>query len=125
MTSKAALLAGLRLILALALLLGGDLFLRHSSAGHHSPSVHADGNGQQGELQDAAAHEEHSHDDGSADKSSGHNAVDHSHVTLGLAAQPAGLTRPDSNLLWQESPDLNFSAPNFPLERPPRGPIVA
>jgi hypothetical protein len=120
--TRAAILNGFRLIIALAVMLSALPFLRGA------PTVHDIGQTQitdtltSADLADQLGHG-HSHDDDDLDQEHrpGHGPEhkDHSHVTLGLAAPPASLIAPDGKFLrlWEQGrPSSHLS---FRLDRPP------
>jgi hypothetical protein len=121
--TRAALLNGLRLIIAVAMMLGALPFLRVA------PSMHEVGAAQVMDSLASASHSDeighgHSHDDDDMDPPDhrhGHGLEhkDHSHVTLGLAAAPASLIGPDGKILrlWEQGrPPSHLT---FRLDRPP------
>ena len=125
---KASLLNGLRLIIAIAVMLSALPFL------HGTPSMHEVASAQvMDSLTSASLVEQfghgHSHDDDDLDPDQrpGHGPEhkDHSHVTMGLAAAPASLKAPDGKFLrlWEQGrPPSHLS---FRLDRPPCPSFVA
>src|SRR3954467_3689905 len=127
--TRASLLNGLRLVIALAVMLSALPFLRGA------PSMHDVGMAQTVsagmtpvDLSDWIGHG-HSHDDDDADPDQrpGHGPEhkDHSHVTMGLAAAPASLTAPDGKFLRQWEQGRPSSHLSFRLDRPPCPSFVA
>lgn len=124
--TRAALLNGLRLIIAVAVMLSALPFLRAA------PSMHEIGQAQVMDSLGSATHSDgvghgHSHDDDDPDHRPGHGLEhkDHSHVTLGLTAPPASLIAPDGRFLrlWEQGrPPSHLS---FRLDRPPCPLLVA
>ena len=123
MLSRTALLNGLRLLIALAVMLGSSP-LRYADSAHSSPIL-----AWAAELAIPSDHG-HSHDDEDAHdvdpaSSHGHEHQDHSHVALGLAPSLIStLVAPAGRLvrLWDRfSPTAD---PLFRLNRPPCVPSV-
>jgi hypothetical protein len=126
--TRAALTKGLRLIIAVAVMLGALPFLRAA------PVMHDVGLGQvvasiaSTGLPDWSGHD-HSHDDDEIDPDhrpgQGLEHKDHSHVTLGLAAAPASLIAPDGRFLrhWEQGRPSSYLS--FRLDRPPCPSVVA
>jgi ABC-type Zn2+ transport system substrate-binding protein/surface adhesin len=120
--TRAALLNGFRILIALAVMLSALPFLRAAS------SVHEVGLAQIMDSLAFADHSDeighaHSHDDDMdpPDHRHGHGLEhkDHSHVTLGLTALPASLKAPDGKFLrvWEQGrPPSHLT---FRLDRPP------
>ncbi|WP_114944628.1 hypothetical protein [Microvirga calopogonii] len=120
--TKASLLNGLRLIIALAVMLSALPFLRGAPPMHEVGSAQIMDSLAPADAPDEIGHG-HSHDDDvdPPDHRHGHGSEhkDHSHVTMGLAAAPASLKAPDGKLLrqWEEGrPPSHLS---FRLDRPP------
>ena len=124
--TRATLRNGLRLIIAVAVMLSALPFLRAA------PSMHELGAAQVVEslvsatLLDGIGHG-HSHDDDDPDHRPGHGPEhkDHSHVTMGLAAPPASLIAPDGKFLRRWEPCRSTSHLSFRLDRPPCPSFVA
>ena len=127
--TRAALLNGLRLIIALAVMLSALPFLRAA------PGMHDVGMAQTMDAgltpEDASDWIGHGHshdeDDVDPDHRPGHGPEhkDHSHVTLGLAAAPASLKAPDGKFLRQWVQGRPPSYLSFRLDRPPCPSLVA
>lgn len=128
--SRAAILNGLRLITALAVMLSAAPFLR---AG---PLSHDLGLGHPVQAEAALGHEgmaghthSHSHDDdadGATLPSHGHDYTDHSHVAFGLPAPlSTSLTPPEGRLVRAREHCPAPAGPPFRLDRPPCLPSVA
>jgi hypothetical protein len=121
--TRAALLNGFRLIIALAVMLSAFPSLRAAPGMHDVGMAQAvDAGLTPGDPSDWVGHG-HSHDDDETDPDHrpGHGPEhkDHSHVTMGLAAAPASLKAPDgkSLRLWEQGrPSSHLS---FRLDRPP------
>ncbi|WP_262267431.1 hypothetical protein [Microvirga yunnanensis] len=120
--TRASLLNGLRLLIALAVMLSALPFLRGAPSMHGVATAQVmDGLTSAG-LVDQLGHG-HSHDDDDLDPDHrpGHGPEhkDHSHVTMGLAAAPASLKAPDGKLLrqWEEGRPPSYLT--FRLDRPP------
>ena len=119
---RAALLNGLCLIIAVAVMLSAVPVLRAAPSPSETAISHtADAFAHAGLA--AAVDHGHSHDDDEPDGSHlpGHGPEhkDHSHVTMGLAAAPASLEAPDGKFLrlWEQGrPPSHLS---FRLDRPP------
>jgi hypothetical protein len=118
--TRAALLNGLRLIIAVAVMLSALPFLGAA------PSMHEVGQAQVMDSLGSATHSAgvghgHSHDDDDPEHRPGHGQdhKDHSHVTLGLTAPPASLIAPDGSFLrlWEQG--RSPSHLSFRLDRPP------
>ena len=120
--TRAALLNGFRILIALAVMLSALPYLRAASSVHEGGSTRIIESLASAALSDEIGHG-HSHDDTMAmpDHRHGHGLEhkDHSHVTLGLTAPPASLIAPDGRFLrlWEQGrPPSHFS---FRLDRPP------
>jgi hypothetical protein len=120
--TRAALLNGLRLIVALAVMLSAMPFLRPAPAMHEIGRAQVMDGLASADLPKQIGHG-HSHDDDNPDPDHrpGHGPEhkDHSHVTLGLAAAPASLSAPGGTFLrwWEHGrPSSHLS---FRLDRPP------
>jgi hypothetical protein len=119
--TRAAILNGFRLIIALAVMLSALPFLRGA------PTVHDIGQTQITDTLTSAdvAHQlghGHSHDDDlDQEHRPGHGPEhkDHSHVTLGLTAPPASLIAPDGTFLRLWEHGRPSSSLSFRLDRPP------
>ncbi|WP_201860704.1 hypothetical protein [Microvirga soli] len=119
--TRAALLNGFRLIIALAVMLGAVPFLRAAPSSYELTASHTVDAFAHAGLLDASGHG-HSHgDDPDPDHLPGHGLEhkDHSHVTMGLASAPASLKAPDGQFQrqWEQGrPPFHLS---FRLDRPP------
>ena len=118
--TRASLLNGLRLIIALAVMLSALPFLRGAPSMHEVALAQIMDSLASAGFADEVGHG-HSHDDDDPDHRPGHGPEhkDHSHVTLGLAAAPASLIAPDGKFLrlWEQGrPPSHLS---FRLDRPP------
>ena len=120
--TRASLLNGLRLIIALAVMLSALPFLRGTPSMHDVGMAQVmDGLASAG-LVDQLGHG-HSHDDDDLDPDHrpGHGPEhkDHSHVTMGLVAVPASLISPGGKFLreWEQGRPSSHLA--FRLDRPP------
>ncbi|WP_201842134.1 hypothetical protein [Microvirga zambiensis] len=124
----AAILKGLRLIIALAVMTSAVPFLRAAPSFSEMAASHTVDAFVHAGLVDGIGHG-HSHDDEDAEGMHlpGHSPEhkDHSHVTMGLAAAPASLKAPDGKFLrqWEQGrPPCSLS---FRLDRPPCPSFVA
>ncbi|NBJ09449.1 hypothetical protein [Microvirga arsenatis] len=126
--TRAALLNGLRLIIALAVMLSALPFLRAAPAMHDFGQVQVtDSMASTGFAGEVGHGHTHGDDDLDPDHRPGHGPEhkDHSHVTLGLAAAPASLIAPDGRFLrlWEQGrPPSHLS---FQLDRPPCPSVIA
>jgi hypothetical protein len=125
--TSVALMNGLRLLIALAVMLSAVPFLRAASPSETAISHTADAFVHAGLA--AAVDHGHSHDD---DEPSGMHLPghgpehkDHSHITLGLAPPPASLIRQDGKFLRQWEQGRPPSHLSFRLDRPPCPWLVA
>jgi hypothetical protein len=119
--TRAALLNGFRILIALAVMLAALPSLRAAPAMHDVGLAQVMDDGlTSADLADGIGHR-HSHDDDDPDHQPGHGPEhkDHSHVTLGLAAVPASLVAPDDTFLRQWEQGRPPSHLSFRLERPP------
>jgi hypothetical protein len=124
MSAALALLNGLRLLTALAVMLSAIPYVRGSSIHDFraAPALEA-----AVDLNRAVIGEHphtHSHDD-DADAASWGHSQDHSHVVLGLPALPSSLVPPQSKRLRVFEECRAGAHLPFPLERPPCGLLVA
>lgn len=126
--TRVALLNGLRLIIALAVMLSAMPFLRAAPSSPEIAAFHTMDAFAHAGLSDRIGHG-HSHDAGDLDQDHlpGHGPEhkDHSHVTLGLAAAPASLIVPDGKFLRQWEQGRPPSHLSFRLDRPPCPSLVA
>jgi hypothetical protein len=120
--SRAAILNGLRLVTAWAVILSGIPFLRAGPASHdlgHSYAMQAGADFGQASF----AGRTHSHfddHDGTALPSHGHDYTDHSHVMLGLPApHSTSLNAPEGRLVRARDGCRVSAGPPFRLDRPP------
>jgi hypothetical protein len=115
-------LNGLRLIIALAVMLSALPFLRGVPSMHEVASAQIMDNLASADLSDEIGHG-HSHDDDMdpPDHRHGHGLEhkDHSHVTFGLAAAPTPLIAPAGTFLRQWEQGRPSSHLSFRLDRPP------
>src|SRR5215207_3705303 len=126
--TRAALLNGFRLIIALAVMLSAVPFLRAAPSSYEITTSHTvDAFVHAGVLDKSG--QGHSHDDEESDgkhlPGHGPEHKDHSHVTLGFAAAQASLIAPDGKFLrrWEQGrPPFHLS---FRLDRPPCPSFVA
>jgi hypothetical protein len=120
--TRASLLNGIRLIIALAVMLSALPFLRGAPSMHEVASAQIMDNPASAGPADHVGHG-HSHDDDDLDPDHrpGHGPEhkDHSHVTMGLAAAPASLIAPDGKFLRQWEHGRRSSHLSFRLDRPP------
>jgi hypothetical protein len=120
--TRAALLNGFRILIALAVMLSALPFLRAALSVHEVGSAQSMDSLVSADLSDDIGHG-HSHDDDMdpPDHRHGHGLEhkDHSHVTLGLAATPALLIAPDGTFLWHWEQGRPSSHLSFRLDRPP------
>jgi hypothetical protein len=120
--TRTSLLNGLRLIIALAVMLSALPFLRGAPSMHEFASAQVMTGLASTGLVDQLSHG-HSHDDDDADPDHrpGHGPEhkDHSHVTLGLVAAPASLIAPAGKFLRQWEQGRPSSYLSFRLDRPP------
>jgi hypothetical protein len=116
--SKTSLLTGVRLLTALAMVAGILSFGSHSVLSHGPGMTLAiagnmDVNGDHG----------HNHDS-DEEPYPGHNPVDHSHVTMSLAAAPTVFASARS-AAWHGGPSWTVCGePLYSLDRPPRSGIA-
>lgn len=126
--TRASLLNGLRLIIALAVMLSAMPFLRAAPSFHEVAASHAMDAFVHAGISDQIGHG-HRHGDDEPDgmhlPGHGPEHKDHSHVTLGLAAAPASLIAPDGKFLRQWEQGRPSSHLSFRLDRPPCPSFVA
>ena len=126
--TRAALLNGFRLLIALAVMLSALPFLRGAPSMHEVGSAQIMDSLASADVSDEIGHG-HSHDDDVdlPDHRHGHGPEhkDHSHVTMGLAAAPAALIVPDGKFLRQWEQGRPPSYLSFRLDRPPCSSFVA
>jgi hypothetical protein len=125
--TRAALLNGLRLIIALAVMLSALPFLRAAPAMHDVGLGQVVASAASIDLPDWSG-QGHSHDDdldSDHRPSQGLEHKDHSHVTLGLTAPPASLIAPIGTFLrrWEQGRPSSYLS--FRLDRPPCPSFVA
>jgi hypothetical protein len=119
---RVALLNGLRVIIALAVMMSASPFLRAAPAMHDVGTSQVVEGLKASDLSGQIGHG-HSHDDDDLDP--GHRAdhglehKDHSHVTLGLAAPPTSLIGPVGKVLRKHEQCRSSTDLLFPLDRPP------
>jgi hypothetical protein len=126
--TRAALLNGFRLIIALAVMLSAVPSLRASSSLHGLALASVLGDLSPASRLDQVVHgHSHDHDDADLgqDPDRGPEHKDHSHVTLGLTSSPASLTVPDGKILRREERCRDPARTACRLERPPRPASVA
>jgi hypothetical protein len=126
--TRAALLNGFRVLIALAVMLAALPFLRAAPAMHGFGSAQVmDGPASAGSLDHIGHGHSHDDDDLDPDHRPGHGPEhkDHSHVTLGLATVPASLIAPDGTFLRQWEQGRPPSSLSFRLDRPPCPSFVA
>ena len=122
--SRAAILNGLRLVTALAVMLSAVPFLRAGPGFHEVGHSYAREAADLGQGSPGGHTHSHSHDDGEDDgtalPSHGHDYTDHSHVTFGLPAPAsASLTAPEGRLVRVRAHCPPAAGPPFRLDRPP------
>jgi hypothetical protein len=120
--TRAALLNGFRLIMALVMLLSAVPFLRGAPSSHEITASHRIDVFVHAGILDGIGHgHSHGDDDPDPDHLPGHDPEhkDHSHVTMGLAAALASLTAPDGKFLRQWEQCRSASDLSFRLDRPP------
>jgi len=126
--TRASLLNGFRLIIALAVMLSALPFLRAAPSFSEIAAAHTMDALVHAGIADQIGHG-HSHDDDVSDgmhlPGHGPEHKDHSHVTLGLAAAPASLKAPDGKFLRLWETCREPSDPSCRLDRPPRSLLVA
>jgi hypothetical protein len=118
--SKASFMNGLRLIIALAMVAGILSFGSHSVWSSHSPGMTL---AVAGDVDGDHGHNHGSDEDRYPAHVDGHNPVDHSHVTMSLAAAPAELACARSAAWHRRPPWAAWGEPLYSLERPPRSGI--
>jgi hypothetical protein len=116
--SKTSLLTGLRLLIALVMVAGILSFGSHSVSSHGPGMTLA-------VLGDMDIDGDHDHDHDSDEESyPGHNPVDHSHVTMSLAAAAVELAGARS-AAWHGGSSWGVCGePLYSLDRPPRSGIA-
>jgi hypothetical protein len=119
--SRAAFLTGLRLIIALAVMLSVAPSLRGGALSYQAGALQALHVADLGEV-DRHLHS-HSHDDEDGDGPTlpfhTHEHTDHSHVTLGLPTAPASVTGPEGRLVRRQDDCRLAAHPLYQLDRPP------
>jgi hypothetical protein len=120
--TRAVLLNGFRLIIALAVMLSALPFLRAAHSYHEITASHTMGAYVHVGVVAGSGHG-HSHNGDDLDPDywpgQGPEHKDHSHVTLGLAAAPASLKASDSKFQreWEQCHSSSYRS--FRLDRPP------
>jgi hypothetical protein len=119
--SSSTLMTGFRLVVVLAMMIGGVPFVSHTASLHNPEILQAIERVRHASLVDGTVDGDHVHHDGLAEeRQPGHSHADHSHEQTGFAvafAEPGcakGAASPS------EPPRNIYSEPLFRFDRPPR-----